>query len=63
MELWTEMAAHDVYMHPYGSTLTNPKHARIIGAKFGDDEGWLVFRFGYSDVPPAAPRLETLVVR
>jgi hypothetical protein len=63
MELWLEMAAHDVYMHPYGSTLTNPDHARIIASKFGDDEGWLIFRFGHSDVPPESPRLETVVLR
>jgi hypothetical protein len=63
MELWLAMAAHDVYMHPYGSTLTNPRHARIIASKFGDDEGWLIFRFGHSDVPPESPRLETVVMR
>lgn len=63
MKLWVEMAAHDVYMHPFGSTLTNPKHAKIIGDKFGDPEGWLIFRFGYSDTPPASPRLPSVVIR
>lgn len=60
--LWVELAKHDLYLHPYGSTLTNPHHARIIGEAFGDAEGWLIFRFGYSDVPPPSPRLETLVI-
>jgi hypothetical protein len=62
MQLWAEMAANDLYMHPFGSTLTNAKHAKIIGDKFGDGEGWLIFRFGYSDVPPAAPRLPSVVM-
>ncbi len=62
MTLWLEMAASDVYMHPFGSTLTNRHHARRIAAAFGDDEGWLVFRFGASETPPASPRLATVVM-
>jgi hypothetical protein len=26
------------------------------------DDCWLVFRFGYSDVPPRAPRLESILI-
>ena len=63
MRLWLEMAAQGVSMHPFGSTLTNPTHARIIGEKFGEPDGWLIFRFGFSESPPTAPRLPTLVIR
>lgn len=62
MALWLEMAAAGVYMHPFGSTLTNPHHAARIATAFGDDEGWLIFRFGTSETPPASPRLATVVM-
>jgi hypothetical protein len=63
MRLWLEMASQGIYMHPFGSTLTNPTHARIIGERFGDSEGWLIFRLGYSEVPPASPRLPSVVIQ
>lgn len=63
MAFWLEMAAHEVYMQPMGSMLTNPKYAVAIADQFGVDDCWLVFRFGYSDEPPRAPRLSTIVER
>ena len=42
--LWLEMAAHDVYMQPMGSMLTNPKYAAAIARRFGVDDCWLVLR-------------------
>jgi len=61
--LWRAMTAAGVYLHPFGSTLTNPHHARIIGERFGAADGWLLFRFGHSDVPPEAPRVASVVLR
>lgn len=63
MTFWLEMAAQEVYMQPMGSMLTNPKYAAAIASGFGVDDCWLVFRFGYSDEPPRAPRLRTIVER
>jgi hypothetical protein len=60
--LWLEMAARNVYMQPMGSMLTNPTYAREIARRFGCDDCWLVFRLGYSDPPPRAPRLERIVL-
>lgn len=61
LELWLEMARHDVYMHPMGSMLTNPRHADAVARRFGVDDCWLALRFGYSDPPPRAPRLSTIL--
>ena len=63
MAFWLEMAAHDIYMQPMGSMLTNAKYAEAIARQFRVDDCWLVFRFGYSDVPPRAPRLGSIVER
>lgn len=61
MRFWLAMAAHDVYMQPMGSMLTNAGYARTIAERFRVNDCWLVFRFGYSDVPPRAPRLASIV--
>jgi nitroreductase len=62
LDVWLEMARHDVYMQPMGSMLTNPTYAAEIARRFGVDDCWLVFRFGYSDRPPRAPRLENILI-
>ena len=62
MKLWLAMAHAGVYMQPMGSMLTNPAYAREIARRFGVDDCWLVFRFGYSDPPPQAPRLESILI-
>jgi hypothetical protein len=61
-DLWMDMAAASVYMHPMGSLLTNPTYAKQVGRAFGVTDGWLVFRLGYSDTPPASPRLESIIL-
>jgi hypothetical protein len=63
MGFWLEMAAHDIYMQPMGSMLTNPKYAETIARLFGVRDCWLVFRYGYSDEPPRAPRLRNIIER
>jgi hypothetical protein len=62
MELWLEMARDDVYMQPMGSMLTNPKYSAEIARRFGVSDCWLVVRLGYSDPPPRAPRLESILI-
>ncbi len=61
-ELWLLMARHGVYMQPFGSMLTNPAYARRVADDFGVEDCWLLFRFGYSDAPPRAPRLESILL-
>jgi hypothetical protein len=60
--VWVEMARHGVYMHPMGSMLTNPKYAAEIARRFEVADCWLAMRMGYSDVPPRAPRLESILI-
>lgn len=62
MNLWLEMARTGVYMQPMGSMLTNPRYAAEIARTFGVDDCWLVFRFGYGDPPPRAPRLQSILI-
>jgi len=62
LDVWLEMARHDVYMQPMGSMLTNPGYAAEIARRFGVDDCWLVFRFGHSDRPPRAPRLQNILI-
>jgi len=61
-EIWLKMAEHGVYMQPFGSMLTNPVYAKQVAEAFEVDDCWLLFRFGYSAVPPRAPRLESIVI-
>jgi hypothetical protein len=61
-DVWLAMAADGVYMQPFGSMLTNPVYARMLADQFGVDDCWLIMRLGYSDVPPRAPRLETILL-
>jgi hypothetical protein len=63
LEFWLEMARAEVYMQPMGSMLTNPVYSAEIARRFGVDDCWLVLRLGYSDVPPRAPRLESILLR
>ncbi len=62
LDVWLEMARHQVYMQPMGSMLTNPHYVAEIERRFGCTDCWLVVRLGYSDVPPRAPRLERIVI-
>ncbi|MEP6622763.1 MAG: hypothetical protein ABJE47_25810 [bacterium] len=60
--IWVEMARHGVYVQPMGSMLTNPAYAARIAERFAVTDCWLVMRAGYSDVPPRAPRLESILL-
>lgn len=59
--LWLVMTKHGVYLHPFGSVITNPR-AHELMAKHFDNPGrahdlWMLVRLGHSDLPPQAQRL------
>jgi len=62
LDFWLTMARLEIYMHPMGSLLTGARYAAEIARRFSVPDCWLIFRFGYSDVPPRSPRLETVVI-
>ena len=62
MSCWLEMARSGVYIQPMGSMLTNPRYATAIAQEFHVSDCWLVMRMGYSAAPPAAPRLQSILL-
>jgi hypothetical protein len=61
LDLWLELTRHGLYLHPFGSTLTNPRYAARVADFFQREGGWLLFRLGHADPPPAAPRLASVL--
>ena len=61
MRLWLSMTRHGVYMLPFGSMITNATCNRYLRERFAADDIWFVLRFGYSPVPPKAPRLASVL--
>jgi hypothetical protein len=61
-DMWMGMARAGVYIHPMGSMLTNRKYAAEVSRRFNVSDCWLIMRAGYSDEPPRAPRLETILI-
>jgi len=62
MRLWLSMTRHGVYMLPFGSMVTNARCNRYLREQFSADDIWFVLRFGYSAVPPRAPRLASVLL-
>ncbi len=62
MRLWLAMTRHGVYMLPFGSMITNASCNRYLRRRFAAEDIWFVLRFGYSRVPPRAPRLESVLI-
>jgi len=62
MRLWLSMTRHGVYMLPFGSMTTNARCNRYLREQFSADDIWFVLRFGYSAVPPRAPRLASVLL-
>lgn len=59
--LWLCMTKHGVYLHPFGSIITNKESHKRLQEKFNVDEQtnkmWLIVRLGYSKAPPRSLRL------
>jgi hypothetical protein len=61
MRLWLAMTRQGVYMLPFGSMITNSDCNRYLRERFVADDIWFILRFGYSALPPKAPRLESVL--
>ena len=59
MRLWLEMAAHNLYIHPFGNLVTNHKAKSSLDRITGDPNIWIVFRIGATPTPPQSERLLT----
>jgi hypothetical protein len=62
MRLWLSMTRHGVYMLPFGSMITNARCNRYLRERFSAEDIWFILRFGYSAVPPKAPRLASMLL-
>jgi hypothetical protein len=60
--LWLEITKDNLYLHPFGSLITNAgaqqKFLDLTGTRDNDHALWFVFRMGHSDIPPASLRLD-----
>jgi hypothetical protein len=62
MDVWLAMTRHGIYMLPYGSMITNASCNRYLRERFAANDIWFILRFGYSKVPPKAPRLASVLL-
>lgn len=65
IRLWLILTKHGVYLHPYGSVITNDvsRKAMLQKMHIGDEENgkkmvWLLLRLGYSKEPPHSERIQ-----
>ncbi|WP_309108584.1 hypothetical protein [Arthrobacter sp.] len=61
MRVWLFFTERGVYLHPFGTVITNPEsHADFVAEarihESGNRMAWMLFRFGYSFTPPTAHR-------
>ncbi|HSE20299.1 MAG TPA: hypothetical protein VLB68_01535 [Pyrinomonadaceae bacterium] len=56
MRFWLELAKRDLYIHPYGNLVTNKAAADWTQKRVGVPNIWLIFRIGFSEVPPRSYR-------
>ena len=56
MQFWLETAKHDLYIHPYGNMVTNKRASAWLFEETKIPDIWLIFKIGYSDVPPKSYR-------
>lgn len=56
MHFWLELARRDLYLHPYGNMVTNQTAAAWCREQTGIADIWLIFKIGFSDVPPKSYR-------
>ena len=56
MHFWLELAKRDLYLHPYGNLVTNKRAAEWCRETLGVSDIWLIFKIGFSKVPPQSYR-------
>jgi len=56
MHFWLELSKRNLYLHPYGNLVTNKSAAEWARNVIGVPEIWLIFKIGFSDVPPKSYR-------
>ena len=56
MRFWLELAKRDLYIHPFGNLVTNKAAAEWCLTLLGVPQIWLMFRIGFSTVPPQSYR-------
>ena len=56
MHFWLELAKRDLYIHPYGNMVTNKTAAEWTLEVLRVPQIWLIFRIGFSKVPPKSYR-------
>lgn len=61
-QLWLKATEHQVYLHPFGSVITNTRaHAELdkhVSFRSDNSEIWFLARLGYGDIPPRSYRLD-----
>ena len=56
MHFWLELARRNLYLHPYGNLVTNNTAATWCREALGVAGIWLIFKIGFSEVPPKSYR-------
>ena len=60
---WLNLTKHNLYIHPFGSLVTNKSAHKKIKKYFQDKSNkkpiWMIYRLGYSKTPARSYRLET----
>ena len=65
LRFWLTLTGLGLYLHPYGNLVTNVTAAEWAKHRLGIEKSWLIFKVGYSDVPPRSLRrtLEQILLR
>lgn len=56
IRFWLETAKLGLFIHPYGNLVTNPAAAKWMAETTNIKDIWLIFKIGYSEVPPKSYR-------
>jgi hypothetical protein len=56
IRFWLETARLGLFIHPYGNLVTNPSAAHWLAETTTIKDIWLIFKIGYSEVPPKSYR-------
>jgi hypothetical protein len=65
LRFWLAVSGLGLYFHPYGNLVTNPDAAEWMRRRIGIEKSWLIFKIGYSEVPPRSLRrtVEQILLR